>query len=872
MDWESGVAGKNCTLAKKAAFKPPPTCPPPRRNVSRAEASKLGPRFAPILYQHPLENSFLTDPPKFFVQGRKYAGAQWSPINITEETFQSNPYGNNTAGILEYLCNSDFSMTRLATPIYNTTDGKVTFNVSSGATIAEKAVIDPVVDGKLTGKVYYTVFRPHVIGTGDIIPYAYVFTYNFYYPWNGCSNQLVATQVDGKRQGVEYYMCTDGVHEADLEHLKVWVCEDDLYDADPASVIRRAQYSQHGWLPDFDCAAGECSFEVDPKGQKRLVTYAGLFSHSNWPQPTPLFVYQKVKVDFILNMDGVYIGDRYAKGAVFYPDENNTLFLPFLSEMNNSQLTGEFAWASFPGVWGATLSGTSRTITCLGDNITKEVPCTTQNPAYYMLDLIVKPIGGDWTQINFTAKTQGNTVTGPLWDRTFTHNWEVERQAPLWSGVSAGGLNMAFDGLCPLTGPIVTSYETMGTFYHTSLKEFLGAITGLVLASSIICFAMVLPILMVRGKTKQEENLYTQLLDELLKPPPALAAKVADEKDPSAALGPASSTSPTPKQQEATTALLTYMRVSHKLILHAFNASVVQPYLLVVWICVGLACYICGVVLGALGIADVTTALNGVAPSSIWQTLDHAIIVVFAIFGLVSLMVIITALFIRPTASRLCRCCGPAVPTLNSMRMSWRAHAIMAGLLTIEMNVTMLLFAYGLIIWVARYGIQEVCSAAVEALFSTVGFAEDLCVDLSNIGLTKIGNDGKICGADLINVCSLWSDLHVDFLEYGAMLLLMAQAMFLVLASTSYVAMRAGAAITAAMAKIEEDERDSLAGASGASKSWISWAALRRRSRDTEPPAAVAARPKSAPVLAGGKVDTDAPALGPGAQPFMDRV
>ncbi len=85
-----------------------------------------------------------------------------------------------------------------------------------------------------------------------------------------------------------------GPHPADLEHVKVWVCEDDMLNDDPSTAVRRAQYSQHGWLPDFDCTAGECNWETDDAGVRRIVTYAGLGSHSNWPWETPLYVYTKV--------------------------------------------------------------------------------------------------------------------------------------------------------------------------------------------------------------------------------------------------------------------------------------------------------------------------------------------------------------------------------------------------------------------------------------------------------------------------------------------------------------------------------------------------------------------------------------------------
>ncbi len=50
-----------------------------------------------------------------------------------------------------------------------------------------------------------------------------------------------------------------------------------------------------GWLPEFNCKKGECRFEVDPLGQRRLVTVAALGSHANWPNETGLFVYSKVQ-------------------------------------------------------------------------------------------------------------------------------------------------------------------------------------------------------------------------------------------------------------------------------------------------------------------------------------------------------------------------------------------------------------------------------------------------------------------------------------------------------------------------------------------------------------------------------------------------
>jgi hypothetical protein len=35
----------------------------------------------------------------------------------------------------------------------------------------------------------------------------------FFYPFNGCSNQLMATRFAGRHQAAEYFLCPLGVHE-----------------------------------------------------------------------------------------------------------------------------------------------------------------------------------------------------------------------------------------------------------------------------------------------------------------------------------------------------------------------------------------------------------------------------------------------------------------------------------------------------------------------------------------------------------------------------------------------------------------------------------------------------------------------------------
>ncbi|KAG2427147.1 hypothetical protein HXX76_012657 [Chlamydomonas incerta] len=950
IDWASGFVAQGpggCTWAKKGDFKPPPVCRPPRREVTREEAVRLGPKFSPILYQHPLDTSWLTDPGHWYNEARVYQVVTWRDM----QTFRVP----NTTGFTreEFIMGQELIATRLYHTQFNATTGENKFVVVNNTELHRLAIMDPVVDGRLTGNVYYTLFRPHDTNTFEIVPHAYVYTFHYYYPWNGCSNQALVTSVDGKRQGIEYYMCADGIHEGDLEHIKVYVCEDDLIDllapnstADPAAAIRRTQYSQHGWLPDYDCDAGECNYERDPKGVRRLVAYAGLFSHANNHEPSALFVYEKIRWQRLLNMDGLYIADRFARGPVFYPTDANTRWLPFMSEMSQQQLEGEFKWAAFPGTWGGTLvAKTRRTITCFFNNFTVEGPCNDTNPAFWALDVILRPAGWSMDNITWGALPGGNTVSGPLWRRVFSFNWEMERQSPLHVESVAGGLLDKNDGLCPFEGPLAPKPGS-GAFHSTDLGEFIGGVVGLVLAASVVAFAMVLPMLLVRNDEKVLRQLEEQVTAQiaalqaiakttdqppaavaaavaatagggggsssvrpqaiaegvaeaaadqdaaaLQPPPPQVAmsvevgrsasrkseAAVAADPKPVTPPSPAAAMRSAPSGSYAISIQTSYLEMSHQFVMRAFHASVMHHYMLAVWVFVGLAAYICGIVLGAIGAADVATALNRLAPLDLWKVLSNAITVVFIIFGLVHLGVIIASIAIRPCTGNLLRrhcgrvcdrcggssrdagdgggssCCGGccAVDKVDRMRQSWAAHAVLAGLLSIEMNVTMLLFALGLITWISRIGIEESCYFALSSVFNAADFLNDICLDLSIIGL-----DRTVCGSDLSSLCAIWSDLSPDYLVYGALLLLIAQNMFLVLATTNYVGMRTGAAITAAMDMADRASREAErasrrlrqqqaaaagGGTSGSGSKGAGWSKMFKRRGDGAAPAAAAA-------------------------------
>jgi Vacuolar protein sorting-associated protein 62 len=83
--------------------------------------------------------------------------------------------------------------------------------------------------------------------------------------------------------------CTYAAHAelsffpGDWERVSVWVCSS-------TKRVQRLLLSQHGWNAEFDCTAGECMLE----NGTHPVVYAALFSHANYPHPSPAWVYQEV--------------------------------------------------------------------------------------------------------------------------------------------------------------------------------------------------------------------------------------------------------------------------------------------------------------------------------------------------------------------------------------------------------------------------------------------------------------------------------------------------------------------------------------------------------------------------------------------------
>ncbi|GIM09245.1 hypothetical protein Vretimale_13117, partial [Volvox reticuliferus] len=412
-------------------------------------------------------------------------------------------------------------------------------------------------ESRLGGKVYFTVFEPRLehlhwtrsgrstgsgpasdtgppVGNNGEPTYAYVYTFWFFYPFNGCSNQLMATRFAGRHQAAEYFLCPLGVHEGDWEHLKVYVCQEGMLDEqEPARAIAALQYSQHTWLPSYDCTTngtwtdatgswpGSCSFEKDPdNGQMRPRVYSGLHSHANSPHTSNLNVYAKVNFKQLLNFDGIYVADRFAHGGpLFVPSVTNTLWLPFPHEMGEAEGVrpedilpgGRLAWTSYMGNWGVPLTSPNFSITCLTHNLTAGGPCDPRNPPVFILDRLlggvsVEPLDMNWTAVlspKRVAPELAEPISGPLVRRAAAYSWERELAAPLWDAreplPGLGGLSLATLArdtsslACPLAEDVHRTSAWGGGHYLGNdsrvahrLRMFVAAATAAIVAAAAL--------------------------------------------------------------------------------------------------------------------------------------------------------------------------------------------------------------------------------------------------------------------------------------------------------------------------------------------------------------------------------------------------
>jgi hypothetical protein len=231
--------------------------PPPASDVVRCapnttatleDAKALAWKFAPVLKFHPLERYHLQSMNTWFDEASVY---------LTDyRQFPNSTYNF----IVANQTNRDLLGPRTFATLLNGTS----------STDAEREQVlfgAPFVDGKSTADMFYTVT--------DYSDSLWMYNFNLYYSWNGCSNQNVALSFNGTTDVQGYLMCPAGVHEADLERMSMLVCKSD-------QKIKQIAYSQHAWNEVRDCQVeGQCLFDEETGNP---ISYVALEGHGNYPE------------------------------------------------------------------------------------------------------------------------------------------------------------------------------------------------------------------------------------------------------------------------------------------------------------------------------------------------------------------------------------------------------------------------------------------------------------------------------------------------------------------------------------------------------------------------------------------------------------
>jgi len=756
--------------------------------------------LAPKVYLHPQDWSFLADPAKWVNTATVY-DSEWNRVNLTETVIKGNQW--------------PFLFNKIYGPRYFASHLWPDYFTRKYTTSELKARIqgDPIVNGKSTAPVYYTFMEPRVINSS--LAGGLNVLFHYFYPFNGCSNQEFAMSVDGRFQGIEYYMCGPGLHEGDWEHVSMYLCVGDILamsnqelsyrEVHTHKIIRQLQVGAHSWHPEYNCTKGECPFAKDEFNVTRLSLFSGLFSHAMYATASPLQLYQKVSANFLLNVDGIYIGDRTtSNGPIFQPTKDNIKYVPIPDRMTAAQKDGEFAWAVYPGSWGGFyVEVDAWSVTCFADNFTREAQCSGQNPAYFFMTGVLEKVQqykdniNDTLWINNLNPSNESTVqdlTGPLF-RDYTYIWSLEKPPALYS-------NGDYDVSCPFTGDPTETSNPDPKFDSLQLSTYLGVITGLLIGSGIVfgialCFPRLadpdLALVPVAQPTSDGPPTirYVTVLGASSRS--GILKKNSNLGQAPSVTGAKSVTGPhkvEEEEEEAGTALQVLEESMAK-----YRAS-----RHVVWMVLAICIYTAGLVLACIGIQQAFTALGRVYNLALWDTLRRAFTAVVVLFGSWQVVVMILTFFLRNQTrvalSGRISITNPLAQWGHASIVGARMQAVIAAVVVVEINTTLLLFAFGFLMWVgrtlfqgacclircplpppSRVGrtlFQGACSLALTKLFDFSNAFEDLCINLSLIGV-----DRTLCGSQLTDACSVWSDLYIQYLSYGSLLFVLSHLMFL---------------------------------------------------------------------------------------------
>eukprot|EP01025_Chloroclados_australasicus_P045432 TRINITY_DN49744_c0_g1_i1.p1 TRINITY_DN49744_c0_g1~~TRINITY_DN49744_c0_g1_i1.p1 ORF type:complete len:614 (-),score=16.69 TRINITY_DN49744_c0_g1_i1:229-1809(-) len=464
------------------------------------------------------------------------------------------------------------------------------------------------------------------------------------------------------------------------------------------------------------------------------VSYVALFSHSNYPHVSKLWIYNKIEVEFFVNMDGLYDVDftRRDSNLKFAPTANNMVYLPRGEDIDVEDV--QQAWGLYTGGWGTKITSSSTSITCFNLEITETVSCEPNTFVGRVIKTLLGPYDSPteipWEIDETENKTSSiRSANGPL-TRDYTYLYSKPQPVPLWKSYKSES-----EVMCPFHRLEFPQEKTMPEeFRSIDVSRFIwGMVLGIILVGIVLVIVLLVPIMLLTNKSPQGYQMIIQDEDQREK------------------------------------------KVTYEITSNTRNIS-----LLGYWVLLGLCLYIIGVVIMAIGINDLFDALQKVVDIGIWQDIQDAFIVLLVLMGFFDLCLILIAIFLQTSTN--VQLFGFKVPNCATSKCcaqcGWQFHAISAGILVIVINVSLLLFGFGFMVWCGRFVLSQGC----ELLFSVVADTgiEEMCLDLTNVGLEVY------CGQLVVDFCVMWNNLRLDYIIWGSFPLLLSHIMFLCIAIVNY--------------------------------------------------------------------------------------
>eukprot|EP00127_Corallochytrium_limacisporum_P000189 Clim_evm6s7 gene=Clim_evmTU6s7 len=356
------------------------------RKWTLEEAQRRLSMYAPILFEHPEEQYHLTDVQHFLADAWIFQDGKNTTKRATNEEIYNifinypDPDENDNSKFQLVQASDDFS-------------GDA-----------------PGCDKKLRAPIYGQVYEEDGF---------WVYSYYYFFEFNGCTGQSVVYTTEDGEEAVQYVsICTLGIHQGDWEYMQVAVCPEEIQ---PVGLSVQA----HGFTNFVDCRNQYCNmWGTHP------TVFLAMGGHASFYEAGAQYHEFIPPELFTDHMNLAAQTDFTGFGPVFWPHRNNVILLPPRDEIDGSS---DFAWLLWQWSWGGFENPEIFNITCYDEWLVRAVECPTDANFQYILSCLGL-VDGNCTPEDeqkmflvfqsFTEQTEG--PVGP-YEKPQATSWQADK-------------------------------------------------------------------------------------------------------------------------------------------------------------------------------------------------------------------------------------------------------------------------------------------------------------------------------------------------------------------------------------------------------------------------------------------------------------